>query len=101
MIKYELIDALAEKHSHLSLSDVKSAIDMMLTHMTQSLASGERIEIRGFGSFNLHYQKARTARNPKTGDEVSLPGKYKTHFKPGKELRKRVNRDHYLSEDTK
>jgi len=91
MTKSELIDILAEKHNHLSLVDVKSAVDAMLNQMAQTLASGERIEIRGFGSFNLHYWPARTGRNPKTGEKVVLASKYKPHFKPGKELRERVN----------
>ncbi|MCU7833935.1 MAG: integration host factor subunit beta [gamma proteobacterium symbiont of Taylorina sp.] len=91
MTKSELIDILAEKHRHFPLADVKSAIDVILEHKIQSLASGNRIEIRGFGSFNLRYQTPRTGRNPKTGEEVSLPGRYKTHFKPGKELRDRVD----------
>ena len=63
----------------------------MLEHMAQCLASGERIEIRGFGSFSLHYRPPRTGRNPKTGDSVDLSAKYVPHFKPGKELRERVN----------
>ena len=59
--------------------------------MGASLAEGERIEIRGFGSFSLHYRPPRTGRNPKTGAAVALPGKYVPHFKPGKELRERVS----------
>jgi integration host factor subunit beta len=59
--------------------------------MTQSLATGERIEIRGFGSFSLHYRAPRTGRNPKTGDQVQLTGKYVPHFKPGKDLREQVD----------
>ncbi|MGD8926314.1 MAG: integration host factor subunit beta, partial [Thioalkalispiraceae bacterium] len=62
-----------------------------LEHMAQCLSSGERIEIRGFGSFSLHYRPPRTGRNPKTGDSVELAAKYVPHFKPGKELRERVN----------
>jgi len=61
------------------------------THMSQILASGERIEIRGFGSFSLHYREPRLGRNPKTGESVRLDGKYVPHFKPGKEMRDRVN----------
>ena len=64
---------------------------MILDHMSDALARGERIEIRGFGSFSLHYRAPRVGRNPKTGEPVSLPGKYVPHFKPGKELRERVN----------
>ena len=91
MTKSELIDILAEKHNYLPLADVKAAVDMILEHKIQSLTSGERIEIRGFGSFSLRYQASRTARNPKTGEVVALPSKHKVHFKPGKELRKRVD----------
>ena len=64
---------------------------MMLDHMAEALAEGERIEIRGFGSFSLHYRAPRLGRNPKTGEKVELAGKYVPHFKPGKELRERVN----------
>ncbi|CSD14293.1 Integration host factor beta-subunit [Vibrio cholerae] len=60
-------------------------------HMASTLEAGERIEIRGFGSFSLHYREPRVGRNPKTGDKVELEGKYVPHFKPGKELRERVN----------
>ena len=59
--------------------------------MTEALASGQRIELRGFGSFSLHYREPRRGRNPKTGDAVELTGQYVPHFKPGKELRERVN----------
>ena len=62
-----------------------------LEHMASTLESGDRIEIRGFGSFSLHYREPRVGRNPKTGDKVELEGKYVPHFKPGKELRERVN----------
>jgi integration host factor subunit beta len=63
----------------------------VIEQMSVALASGDRIEIRGFGSFSLHYRPPRTGRNPKTGTAVALPGKYVPHFKPGKELRHRVN----------
>jgi len=69
-----------------------------LEQMSESLAGGERIEIRGFGSFSLHFRPPRVGRNPKTGDAVDLSGKYVPHFKPGKELRERVN-DHYRDSD--
>ena len=70
---------------------VEDAVKEMLEHMASTLAQGERIEIRGFGSFSLHYRAPRTGRNPKTGDKVELEGKYVPHFKPGKELRDRAN----------
>jgi len=91
MTKSELIEVLAQKHTHLVQKDVELGVKMILEHMAQSLASGERIEVRGFGSFSLHYRAPRTGRNPKTGEAVALAPKYVPHFKPGKELRERVN----------
>jgi integration host factor subunit beta len=91
MTKSELIEILAEKLSHLSAKDVELAIKEILEMMAQTLSKGERIEIRGFGSFSLHYRAPRVGRNPKTGESVELAGKYVPHFKPGKELRERVN----------
>ena len=70
--------------------DVGMAVKSLLQMMGSALAGGERIEVRGFGSFSLHYRPPRTGRNPKTGDTVALPGKHVPHFKPGKELRERV-----------
>ncbi len=91
MTKSELIEHLAEHQDQLSAKDVELAVKLMLEHMSQVLAAGERIEIRGFGSFSLHYRSPRIGRNPKTGDSVELAGKYVPHFKPGKEMRDRVN----------
>jgi integration host factor subunit beta len=91
MTKSELIESLVRKQNLLGYKDVELAIKALLEHMTYTLASGERIEIRGFGSFSLHYRPARVGRNPKSGDAVSLPAKYVPYFKPGKELRERVN----------
>lgn len=91
MTKSDLIDCLAMKQKHLASNDVELAVKSVLEQMSHSLANGERIEIRGFGSFSLHYRPARMGRNPKTGDSVALPGKHVPHFKPGKELRERVN----------
>lgn len=91
MTKSELIDILAQKQMQLAYKDVELAVKTMLEHMAQMLANGERIEIRGFGSFSLHYRPPRTGRNPKTGDSVSLAAKHVPHFKPGKEMRERVN----------
>ena len=92
MTKSELIEALAARQKHLAGADVELAVKNVLERMSQALASGERIEIRGFGSFSLHFRPPRLGRNPKTGDSVALPGKYVPHFKPGKELRERVNK---------
>jgi integration host factor subunit beta len=91
MTKSELIEKLAARQTQLSLKDVELVVKSLLEHMAQSLAQGERIEIRGFGSFSLHYRAPRVGRNPKTGQSVELEGKYVPHFKPGKELRDRVN----------
>lgn len=91
MTKSELIERIVDRQSQLSVRDVELAIKTMLDHMAQALAEGERIEIRGFGSFSLHYRSPRVGRNPKTGESVELEGKYVPHFKPGKELRESVN----------
>jgi len=91
--KSELIEMIAEQQPHLASKDVELAVKCMIDQMGQALSSGERIEIRGFGSFSLHYRPARIGRNPKTGDSVALQGKYVPHFKPGKELRDRVNKE--------
>jgi integration host factor subunit beta len=91
MTKSELIESLSSHQKHLAFQDVELAVKELLDQVSQELASGSRVEIRGFGSFCLHYRKPRIGRNPKTGETVSLPGKYVPHFKPGKELRERVN----------
>jgi integration host factor subunit beta len=91
MTKSELIEQIAERQTQLSLKDVELAVKTIIEQMSQTLAAGERIEIRGFGSFSLHYREPRQGRNPKTGETVELSGKYVPHFKPGKEMRERVN----------
>jgi integration host factor subunit beta len=91
MTKSELIDLLAQRQKHLTYKDVEFAVKTMIEQMAQNLATGDRIEIRGFGSFSLHFRPPRMGRNPKTGESVPLVGKYVPHFKPGKELRERVN----------
>ncbi|WP_435211938.1 integration host factor subunit beta [Luminiphilus sp. nBUS_16] len=92
MTRSELIELIASQQSQLSTKDVELAVKLMIDHMAETLSGGERIEIRGFGSFSLHYREPRQGRNPKTGDSVELEGKHVPHFKPGKELRERVNR---------
>lgn len=89
--KTELIESLSRKQNHLAYKDVELAVKSLLEKMSNTLALGQRIEIRGFGSFSLHFRPPRIGRNPKTGDSVSLAGKHVPHFKPGKELRERVN----------
>ena len=91
MMKSELIEILARGQNDLAYKDVELAVRGILEQMSSSLAAGERIEIRGFGSFSLHFRPPRIGRNPKTGEAVALSGKHVPHFKPGKELRDRVN----------
>ncbi len=91
MTKSELIESIASKQDQLTPVDVDLAIKMILEKMTQTLSVNERIEIRGFGSFCLHHRAPRIGRNPKTGAAVELASRSVPHFKPGKELRERVN----------
>lgn len=91
MTKSELIEALSGRQAHLGPDDVEMAVRNLLEQMALALARKERIEVRGFGSFSLHFRPPRVGRNPKTGNQVRLEGKYVPHFKPGKELRDRVN----------
>jgi len=91
MTKSELIEALTRRQGHLKADDVDLGVKTLLELMSDALAQGDRIEVRGFGSFSLHYRPPRLGRNPKTGESVALPGKHVPHFKPGKELRERVN----------
>jgi integration host factor subunit beta len=96
MTKSELIEMVAKKQRHLPAKDVELAVKHLLELMSQALANGGRIEIRGFGSFSLHYRPPRMGRNPKSGEAVALSGKYVPHFKPGKELRERVNNSQHI-----
>ena len=91
MVKSELVRALNEKLPDSRLDDVEAAVNCLLKHMADALVQGERIEIRGFGSFDLHHRAPHIARNPRTGEAVDLPAKVKVHFKPGKEMRDRVD----------
>ncbi|MDX9884959.1 MULTISPECIES: integration host factor subunit beta [unclassified Thauera] len=91
MTKSELIAQLAERFPQLVAKDADYAVKMILDAMTDALARGDRIEIRGFGSFALNYRPPRTGRNPKSGEKVHVPEKYVPHFKAGKELRERVD----------
>jgi len=91
MTKSDLIEILSERQPLLNYRDVELAVKLILEQMSENLSSGDRIEIRGFGSFTLHHRPARVGRNPKSGESVTLDEKYVPHFKPGKELRDRVN----------
>ena len=89
--KSELIEKIAQKQGHLQHKDIELSVKSMIEQMSHALSSGERIEIRGFGRFSLHFRPPRIGRNPKSGENVTLSEKYVPHFKPGKELRERVN----------
>jgi integration host factor subunit beta len=91
MNKSELIQLLSSKQHNLSDSDVFTAVTQIIKRMTDELAGGGRIEIRGFGAFSLKHRRAKLGRNPKTGVAVSVPQKHSVYFKPGTELRARVN----------
>jgi integration host factor subunit beta len=91
MTKSELIELIARKQTQFAQKDVEIAVNQIVDSMIDTLSQGERIEIRGFGSFSLHHRKARVGRNPKTGATVKLDDKRVPHFKPGKALRERVD----------
>jgi integration host factor subunit beta len=91
LTKSDLIERIAARQDQLPPRDVEMAVKMIMEEMARALINNRRIEIRGFGSFCLHYRAPRSGRNPKTGDTVELPGKWVPYFKPGKELRERVN----------
>ncbi len=98
MTKRELIEKLSQKVEGLSLRDAELVVDTIFQAMTEALARGERIEIRGFGSFEVRQRRARQGRNPKTGEQVFVPEKRVPFFKVGKELRLRVNKPKEESE---
>jgi integration host factor subunit beta len=91
MTKSELIELMSREQAHLPPRDIESAVKLMIEQMGTALSDGRRIEIRGFGSFSLHFRPPRMGRNPKTGEAVALAGKHVPHFKPGKQLRERVD----------
>lgn len=91
MTKSELISCISKGRPDLTPQQVESVVKAIVEYLGEALATGKRIEIRGFGSFSLHYRPGRIGRNPKTGETVELNAKYVAHFKPGKELRDRVN----------
>jgi integration host factor subunit beta len=91
MLRSDLIDLLTQRNPHLSSATVEQAVKMLLEHMSETLAADGRIEIRGFGSFNVRKRPARLARNPKTGASVPVREHGRVHFKPGLELRDRIH----------
>jgi integration host factor subunit beta len=98
MTKSELIELMSREQAHLPPRDIESSVKTIIEQMGGALSDGRRIEIRGFGSFSLHFRPPRMGRNPKTGDAVALAGKHVPHFKPGKQLRERVD---YATDSTR
>ena len=93
MVRSQLIELLSQELEGLSPKDMELAVKLLQEQMIDALAHGGRIEIRGFGSFSLHYRRPKLARNPKTGAAVPLGERHVVHFKPGKELRELVDND--------
>ena len=91
MTRSELIQRMVEKYAHLPASDVVASVNALFDAMSESLASGHRLELRGFGVFSLRLRKANIGRNPVNGDKVNVPAKYVCHFKTGTYLHKRLN----------
>lgn len=91
MTRSELISRMAERFPQLLIKDIEISVKEILDHMSQTLVAGQRVEIRGFGTFGISYRSPRIGRNPKTGARVAVPGKYAPYFRPGKELRERVD----------
>jgi len=96
LIKSQLIGELSKHFPHLPEKDLALAVNSIIEQMSGTLSGGSRIEIRGFGSFNLHFRPPRRAHNPKTGEKLITNPKYAAHFKPGKELRENVNASRHL-----
>lgn len=96
LIKSQLIAEICKKLTHVPEKDIVLAVNALIEQLSQVLSNGGRIEIRGFGSFSLHYRPPRKAHNPKTGEKLITNPKYAVHFKPGKELKLRINQNRHL-----
>lgn len=94
MIKSELIQLIADKNPHLYQRDVENIVNAILGEITNALADGDRVELRGFGAFSVKHRKPRQGRNPRTGENVTVDDKWVPFFKTGKELRERLNTSH-------
>ena len=92
MIRSELVTKVAEKNPHLTLRDVEGIVGVVFDQITTALSEGRRVELRGFGAFSIRDRDARTGRNPRTGSAVDVDAKRVPYFKPGKELRERLNK---------
>lgn len=93
MIKSELVQRLADKHPNLFHRDIEKIVSVVIDGVAEALVRGERVELRGFGAFSVKHRPARVGRNPRSGEPVHIEEKFAPFFKPGKELRDRLNRD--------
>ena len=93
MIKSELVQIIANRNPHLFQRDVENIVNAIFDEITDALAAGNRVELRGFGTFSTRERDARVGRNPRTGSSVDVPAKRVPYFKPGKEMRERLNAD--------
>ncbi len=93
MIRSELLVALSQENPELRADEIERVVDIFFDEITQRLADGGRVELRGFGAFSTREREARKGRNPRTGESVDVPGKRVPYFKPGKEMRQRLNTD--------
>jgi integration host factor subunit beta len=93
MIKSELVEKIAAENPHLFQRDVEMIVNVIFDEIIEALASGQRVELRGFGAFSVKHRPSRSGRNPRTGDQVDVEEKYVPYFKTGKELRLRMNKD--------
>jgi len=91
MTKSELVEIIAENYGEITRREAEVVVNEIFQAISEALANGERVELRGFGSFTTKRRNPRVGRNPKTGESVQVPGKTVPHFKPGKELRDRVD----------
>lgn len=91
MTKSELINLITRRQQSIPEKDIELAVNLILETLTEALATDQRIEIRGFGAFTIHHRKPIIARNPKTGEPVTLPSRRAVHFKPGKELKANID----------
>lgn len=93
MIRSELLQALAADNPELRPEEIEQVVDIFFDEISARLAEGGRVELRGFGTFSTRKREARTGRNPRTGEAVEVPAKFVPYFKPGKEMRERLNTD--------
>ncbi len=93
IVKSKLLKQIANSYPNISKKDLEKFVNIILSEIRNSLKRGERVELRGFGIFSSHIQRARISRNPKTGEKVNTPKKKTIHFKMAKELFKKINND--------